>query len=313
MHLLITGGAGFIGSNLIRWLEPRGWSVAVLDDLSNADASVLHDTKARLVRACVTDVAALENALVGVDAVVHLAALTSVRQAAAAPDDCHRRNVTATVRLLDAARSRDIHLVFASSAAVYGNAATPISESAVTAPVGPYGASKLAMENEIRRQARESNLRVLVLRLFNVIGPYQDVKYCDAVVPRFAAAALSGRPMRVFGDGHQTRDFVPVTTVCAVIEQALRNATTSANPINVASGRATSVLELAHDIATLCGVELDVDYRPAPSGEVRDSWADVTSLRQTFPTLPAIDHRDELQRAVRWHYLKQAMSSASSR
>lgn len=241
MHLLITGGAGFIGSNLIRWLEPHGWPITVLDDLSNADASALQGTAAWLVQGCVTDAAALEDALSGVDAVVHLAALTSLRTATAAPDECHRRNVTATVRLLQATSSRDTHVIFASSAAVYGNATTPpVPESAATAPVGPYGASKLAMENEIRGYAQERSHRSLVLRLFNVIGPYQDAQYCDAVVPQFAAAALSGRPMRVFGDGRQTRDFVPVTTVCAVIEQALRSGVTSPRPINVASGRATA-------------------------------------------------------------------------
>jgi UDP-glucose 4-epimerase len=310
MRVTITGGAGFIGANLVRTLEWRGWDVTVLDDLSNSEPDTVAGTSARLVRGCVTDPRALEDALAGADAVVHLAACTSVRRAAAAPEDCHRRNVTGSVRLLQAARDRDLHLVFASSAAVYGDATTlPISETAPPAPIGPYGESKLAMEEAVLRHGQEYALRTLVLRLFNVLGPYQHPDHSDSVVPRFVRAALAGQPMTVFGDGTQTRDFVPVSMVCAVIDQALEHGSTAPAPVNVASGTATSVLQIARTIAAVCRSGEAVEHRTGPPGEVRHSCGDPRGLRKLFPTLHAGSVADELERTVRWHELSAAATA----
>lgn len=299
-RVLVTGGAGFIGANLVRRLGRSGWRTVVLDDLSTGRRENLADTDAEVVVGAVGDPAALRRALVGVDAVVHLAAEVSVSRSMTDPLSCHDTNVTATLRLLDAC-APDTHVVLVSSAAVYGDVAqVPVSEHGPTVPVSPYGASKLAMEHYGQVYAATFGLPVVILRLFNVFGPYQRPDTSAAVVPNLLGPALRGEPLRITGSGEQSRDLVPVSHVTRVIHRILTGRMVVPTPVNVGLGTAISVRELARLVQEVSGRRASIEYLPERPGEIRHSCADTTLLRSLVPDLPQPSLREELAATAQW-------------
>ena len=223
---LVTGGAGFIGSHLVDRLLATGHQVRVLDNLSTGRIENL-PTEAQLVVADVRSKAAIVDALDGVDGVFHLAAVASVMRCNEAWRDCHEINLGATVTLLDACRDREptLPFVYASSAAVYGDQEiTPLHERLTPAPLGPYGADKAACELQARAAANVHGMRTFGLRFFNVFGPRQapDDAYAG-VITIFQGRARSGLPMRVHGDGLQSRDFVYVGDVVECLLRAMNS------------------------------------------------------------------------------------------
>lgn len=304
MNVLVTGGAGFIGANLCRELvsRPSIGKVVALDDLSTGTAANLADTDVELVEGSILDRDLLEDVVAGADAVVHLAARPSVPRSLADPFASHEVNATGTVRVLEACRRRNTHLVAASSSSVYGSVTSlPKHEDLPTRPLSPYAASKLAAESYVLAYGSAFGLPALAFRFFNVYGPLQPAGHAyAAVVPSFIDAALRGEPLTVFGDGHQTRDFTYVGTVARVLADAVVRKVTCASPVNLAFGTRVSVLELAHHLAKTMELAIETRHEAPRRGDVRDSQADDGSLRGLFTELTAVPLEQGLTETVKW-------------
>ncbi|MFT4297001.1 MAG: NAD-dependent epimerase/dehydratase family protein [Micropruina sp.] len=316
MHVLVTGGAGFIGSTVVDRLlrDIPGVSVRVLDDLSTGNRSNLAQAEVELLVGSVTDPDAVRAATAGVDAVLHLAAIGSVPLSLDDPARCHAVNVTGTIEVLEAARAVGAQVVFASSSAVYGsNPAAPIGERDWTAPLSPYAASKLAAESYLLSYRHSYGLPGLALRFFNVYGPRQSADHpYAAVIPKFLDAGLRGRPLPIHGDGGQTRDFVAVDTVAQVLCRAVVERTSHPRPVNLAGGSSISLLDLVDELAAVLGQRPAVDHQPARAGDVRHSLADVGQLRELFPGLTTVPLRDGLARTAAW-FRSQGVGAGSAR
>lgn len=304
MNVVVTGGAGFIGANLCRELasRPSVGKVVVLDDLSTGSAANLVGTDVELVEGSILDRDLLHDVVTWADAVVHLAARPSVPRSLADPFASHEVNATGTMRVLEACRHGDTHLVAASSSSVYGSVTDlPKHEGLPTRPLSPYAASKVATESYVLAHQSAFGLSALVFRFFNVYGPLQSAGHAyAAVVPSFIDAALRGDPLTVFGDGHQTRDFTYVGTVVQVLADATERRVTCASPINLAFGTRVSVLELAHHLAKTLELAVEVRHEPTRSGEVRVSQADDGLLRSLFTGLRPVPLEQGLAETVRW-------------
>ncbi len=243
MKVLVTGGAGFIGANLCSRLESSGdHDIVVLDDLSTGNADNLDGLDVTFMHGSFLDAATLDDAVRGVQAVVHLGAIPSVPRSIADPVASHLANATGTVNVLEAARAEgDTHVIVASSSSVYGsNPTLPKREDLATFPLSPYAASKLATESYALSYQHSFGLPVLAFRFFNVFGPLQGAGHAyAAVVPQFVSAAMDGRAVTVHGDGEQSRDFTYVGTVCDVITDASARRVTHPEPVNLAFGTRT--------------------------------------------------------------------------
>lgn len=304
--MAVTGGCGFIGANLCRDLlsSPAIDEVVVVDDLSTgSNSNLITGDRLRLIEASVLDSAALDEAISGAQGVVHLAAHPSVPRSLANPVATHEANATGTLSVLQAARRNDApHLIVASSSSVYGaNPRLPKSEDLVPSPLSPYAASKLATEAYTLSYAHSFGLEVLVFRFFNVFGPLQPAQHdYAAVIPAFISAAIQGRPLTLYGDGHQTRDFTFVETVTGVITDALTRQITADRPVNLAFGSRVSLLELIARLEVILGRTLEVLHKDPRPGDVHASQADETLLRSLFPSVVPVALEAGLRRTVDW-------------
>jgi UDP-glucose 4-epimerase len=293
-RVLVTGGAGFIGSHVVEKLLAAGACVTVLDDLSTGDpANLPLDPRLRLVRGDAADPDAMADAIAGCSRAVHLAAVASVERSVVDPIGTHRSNLVATLQLLEACRRAGVpRVVYASSAAVYGDLQRPpVRESGALAPSTPYAIDKLAGETYLGYYRREHGISSRALRFFNVYGPRQrsDSPY-SGVISLFMQRALAGSPVTIFGDGLQTRDFVFVEDVAAAIVASLAAPTDDAAPVmNVGSGTGTSLLQLLEAIERLSDHPVERRFESARSGDIRDSVADVTVLQETLDAFVATD------------------------
>jgi len=278
--VLVTGGAGFIGSHVAERFAREGFEIRVLDDLSTGHAANLAPGW-KLVRADVADAAAVDSAVAGSEIVVHLAAFTSVPESFARHADCYRTNVFGTNLLIRACVRHGVRkLVFASSSAVYAELPdAPKSETECPGPGSPYGVSKLAGEHLLGAAAEIDGLASMALRFFNVYGPRQPANSAyAAAVPIFLERALRGEALTIYGDGRQTRDFVFVADVAdAVLRAALSPATGVAN---LGTGLAQEILGLADAVAELAGHHVPHRFAPSRAGDVRASCADAARARQ---------------------------------
>jgi len=303
MRILITGGAGFIGANLVRDCEAAGHTCVVLDNLSTGYESNLEGTGATLVRGDIRDGEQVISLAETVDAIVHLAARGSVPRSVKDPVATHDVNATGTLRVLEAARlTGGKQVIVASSSSVYGaNAELPKRESAATRPMSPYAASKLAAESMTLSYRASFDMPVLAFRFFNVFGPLQTAGHdYAAVIPAFVDAALRQRPLTIHGSGEQSRDFTHVGTVCAVIRRALEERLSSPNPINLAFGTNTSLLELVEHIAAEVNTPLVVQHVASRVGDVPHSQADATALNQLIPGIVPTDFGVGLRETIAW-------------
>jgi UDP-glucose 4-epimerase len=280
MSILITGGAGFIGSHLAAHFQGQA-RVRVLDNLRTGHRRNLAGLDVEFVAGSITDRAAVRAAMRGVERVFHLAALVSVPESVERPFDCVDANVTGLLNVLEEAAAAGVRrLCFSSSAAVYGdNPASPKREDLAPAPRSPYAITKLDGEYYCRLYAERGRLETVALRYFNVFGPRQDPGSAyAAAVPIFIREALAGRPLTIFGDGLQTRDFVFVRDVVAA------NVFASTQPgltgvFNVGSGGQITVLDLARRILAATGSRSEIRHAPERAGDVRHSCADIGRLR----------------------------------
>lgn len=302
----MTGGAGFIGANLCRALAGTDGitSVVAFDDFSTGSKDNLADDDAvKVMAGSVLDGDALDEAIAGADAIVHLAARPSVPRSLAEPLASYAANATGTAMVLEAARrAGSPHVVVASSSSVYGaNPTLPKHEDLVPMPLSPYAASKLAAEACALAWSHSFDQPVLVFRFFNVFGPLQPAGHAyAAVVPAFIDAALASRPLVVHGDGRQTRDFTYVDSVTKVLTEAVRRGVTSDRPVNLAFGSQVTLLELVTLLEEVVGRRLVVDYVGPRAGDVRHSQADQSRLRSLFPNVEPVPLASGLAATVAW-------------
>ena len=301
---LVTGGAGFIGSNIVEALVAAGQPVRVLDDFSNGRRENLTPFGARVesIQGDIRDLDACRRAVVGVEVVLHLAALGSVPRSVADPATSNEVNVTGTLNVLIAARDAKVkRLVYSSSSSVYGdNPTLPKHESLATAPISPYAVSKLAAENYTRVFSKVYGLETVSLRYFNVFGPRQraDSPYA-AVIPLFMQAARERKPLPINGDGLQSRDFTYVANVVRANLAAATAANVSGGVFNIACGERYSLLDIVDAIAAACGHPLERDHRPARVGDVRHSEADISSAQKQLGYRVEVSFREGLARTWR--------------
>lgn len=302
MRVLVTGGAGFIGSNLCRHLLAAHHEVVVLDDLSTGDQRNLDGIDVEFRYGSITDAETVAQACEGVTSVVHLAARGSVPRSLLDPMATHHANATGTAVVLEGARAVGAHVIVASSSSVYGaNPHLPKHEDLVPQPVSPYAASKLATESYALAWARSFAMDVLAFRFFNVFGPRQPAGHAyAAVIPVFVDAALAGRPIPVHGSGTQSRDFTFVDTVCSVITDAVGRRVTSPGPVNLAFGTRVTLLEVIAEIEQQLGCSLEREHAPRRAGDVDHSQADTSRLRSLFPEVQPVVLADGLRATIEW-------------
>lgn len=306
MKIVVTGGAGFIGANLCRTLlaDDSVTEVVAFDDLSTGFAENLDGVDAKLVEATILDPDALDAAFAGAHSIVHLGARGSVPRSVVDPWASHQANASGTTQVLEAARrAGDAYVVVASSSSVYGaNTELPKRESMVARPVSPYAASKLATESYTLAWQHTYGLPTLAFRFFNVFGPMQAVGHAyAAVVPAFVSAALEGRPLPVHGDGTQSRDFTYVGTVCEVLRTAAVDRVISPEPVNLAFGSRTSLLEMIGVLEEIVGHPLEREHQGRRAGDVDHTQADNTRLRELFPGVDPVELREGLETTVAWY------------
>lgn len=302
MKILVSGGAGFIGSHLSRGLLEARHEVSVLDDLSTGCEANLNGRDIKFAVGDVRSSNALEHALDGVDAVYHLAAYISAPESVREPELCYDINIMGSLNLLIAAHKAGVkRVVLASSAAVYGDTEEPVSESRIPQPQSPYAASKLSMEETAKVFAREYGLETVCLRFFNVFGPRQDPDSpYAAVIPQFIQEFESGRGVTILGDGEQTRDFVFVEDVVQACLLAMESKKAIGESINIASGRSVSILELAGILQGFYPEAPEVQFGAPREGDVRFSQADITKAREALGYHPKIELEEGLRRTVEW-------------
>ena len=290
---LVTGGAGFIGSNLARALVERGDDVRVLDNFSTGSRDNLEGLDVEVVEGELRSYERVHAATRGVEVVYHLGALGSVPRSVQDPLTSNAVNVEGTLNVLLAARDEGVRrVIFSSSTSVYGTSRElPTTESTPTDPISPYGVTKLAAERYCISFSRVyHSFEAVVLRYFNVFGPGQSPhSQYAAAVPLFIAAIDAGEPITIFGDGEQSRDF---TYVANVVDATIRSADApgaNGRAFNIAAASPASINHVAETIGAILGKPVEQRFEPPRPGDIRDSWADITAARETLGYEPHVD------------------------
>ena len=300
-RVLITGGAGFIGAGIVRALVARGDGVVVFDSGAAAGFANVTGTGAEIVEADLLDLVALERALARCDAIVHLAAQTNVPESIAEPMSDGAVNVGGSMAVLEAARTHGINrFVFASSNAVVAGHPPPTNEEMTPNPVAPYGAAKASVEAYLRAYGAAYGLEGVALRFANAYGPRSAHK--SSVVSAFVRAYLSGGPLVIRGDGHQTRDFVYVSDIAAAVLACLdASAEAVAGEVfQVGTGRETSLLDLAETLFEVGGRSVPIAHQQPSAGDVPRNVSDISKARRVLGYEPRVDLRDGLAETLEW-------------
>ena len=304
---LVTGGAGFIGSHIVSALVERGDAVRVLDNLSTGRRENLEGLAADIefVEGDLLDKDVVAAAVRNVHGIFHEAALASVPRSVEQPLDTHAACVTGTVNLLDQARQAGVsRVVYAASSSSYGNQPhSPKREADLPAPLSPYAASKLAAEYYCQAFSHTYGIETVAIRYFNVFGPGQDPDSpYSAVIPLFITSLLNGQRPTVYGDGSQSRDFTFVANVVHGNLLAMDAASSvSGRVMNVANGRATSLLELLQALNKMLGTNIEPILAPPRIGDVRESLADITLATQLLGYEPIVGFEEGLRRSIAYY------------
>ena len=306
MRYLVTGGAGFIGSNIVDELVRRGQEVIVLDDLSSGkeeNLAAVRD-KINLRIGSITDLAAMQSACAGADYVIHLAARTSVPRSVANPVETNHVNIDGTLNVLVAARDAKVRrLVFAASSSAYGETPElPKQESMPSAPISPYGVTKLAGELYAQVFGRAYGLENTSLRYFNVFGPRQDpTSQYSGVLSRFMLAVIRGESPVVYGDGEQSRDFTFIANVVDVTLRACEAPGSSGMVINGGTGARITLNEVLKLLEKITGRKIKAKYDPPRTGDIKDSQADISRARDLLGYRPIVDFEQGLKLTWDWY------------
>jgi UDP-glucose 4-epimerase len=307
MNILVTGGAGFIGSHIVEYFQGQA-GVRVLDNLSSGFRNNLDGLRCELIQGSILDRDLVRQAMQGVDYVFHLAAMISVPESMHKPVECAETNTLGTLTVLEeAARAKVKKLVLSSSAAIYGNnPAMPKTETMLPEPESPYAISKLDGEFYCAMFTREFGLPTVCLRYFNVFGPRQNPRSAyAAAVPIFIDHALKQEPLVIFGDGEQTRDFIFVKDIVAANAHFALN-TPATGAFNVAGGQSITINALAEEIRRLTGSRSAIVQAADRIGDVKNSLADISKSRAAG-FIPASDFSANLQATI--HHYQQAAGS----
>ena len=301
-RVLVTGGAGFIGSNLVKTLVANGCEVTVLDNLSSGHQTNLDPfPQVRFIEADIRDPDAVDKAIQGATVVFHLAASVGNKRSIDNPISDAEINVLGTLRVLEAARKHKVpKLVASSSAGIFGELKTlPIREDHPIEPDTPYGSTKLCSEKLCLAYSKLYELEAICLRYFNVYGPNQRFDAYGNVIPIFAFQILRGQPLTIFGDGEQTRDFV---NVADVVQANLKAAATRnvSGAFNIGSSSRITINRLVTLLRAASGIEPTVIHGPPRPGDVRDSLADIRAAAATLGFAPAVPIEDGLGEYTRW-------------
>jgi UDP-glucose 4-epimerase len=299
---LVTGGAGFIGSHLVRRLAARGFDVHVADDFSTGHRTALAGLDVEVIE---RDLAgdSLDDLVRDRDVIFHLAAVPSVPRSVKEPLRSHQAAATATLRLLTAARDAGVRrFITSSSSSVYGDVAKPpMRESMPTLPRSPYAVAKLAAEGYTRVFASLFGMSTVNLRYFNVFGPRQDPNSpYAAVIPLFVTSYLRRQRPVVYGDGRQSRDFTYVDNVVDANVLASEAPSLAGESVNIAAGAPRSVLEVLDVLAEEFGYRLEPEFRPERPGDIRDSHADITVANSLLGFTPSVEFHEGLRRTISW-------------
>jgi nucleoside-diphosphate-sugar epimerase len=305
--VLVTGGAGFIGSNLVEALLARGERVRVLDNFATGKRANLAPFSSRieLIEGSITRLEDCQRAVEGVDYVLHQAAMPSVPRSVAMPIESNETNVVGTLHMLVAARDARVkRFVYAASSSAYGDTPTlPKVESMPAMPKSPYAVQKYAGELYLKVFFDAYGLETVGLRYFNIFGPRQDpTSYYSAVIPKFVAALLAGRAPTIFGDGSQSRDFTFIDNVIhANLSACTAPPACAGRVMNIACGERVTLLELARLVANALGSDIPPKLEPERVGDVKHSLADISLARELIGYTPQVSFRDGLARTVKWY------------
>jgi len=301
-RVLVTGGGGFIGSNLVRSLLERGDEVRVLDNFSTGNRGNLAGLDIEVVEGELRSYERVHNAVGGVEVVFHLGALGSVPRSVQDPLTSSAVNVEGTLNVLLAARDEGVRrVVFSSSSSVYGmRRDLPVTEATPPDPLSPYGVAKLAAERYCVSFSRVyDRFESVVLRYFNVFGPRQSpLSQYAAVIPLFVTSIAAGRPVAINGDGEQSRDFTYVANVVDATVRAADAPAVSGEIVNVSAGAPVTVNQLADAIGNVVGKPVERTFGPPRAGDIRASWADGSRAREVLGYEPSIGLEEGLRRTV---------------
>ena len=300
MKVLITGGAGFIGTNLTLGLLNSGFEVKILDDLSTGlKQNISKD--AEFVNASILDTGQINGAIEDCEVVVHLGARGSVPRSIKDPIATHDVNSTGTLNVLEAVRTTNSHYIFSSSSSVYGsNMILPKNEDMVLRPITPYAASKMSGEGLSLAYAKTYELSVSTFRFFNIFGPWQrpDHEYA-AVLPKWISKCMKGNEIEIFGDGEQTRDFTYVGTVVKIVIDCISNKILHPEPVNLAYGNNISLNQVT-ELLKNSFPDLKVKYLPQRNGDVLHSKNDPELVKSLYPNINVEKFETSLQKTINW-------------
>jgi UDP-glucose 4-epimerase len=300
MKVLITGGAGFVGTNLAIKLLEIGQEVKIFDDLSTGLAQNI-PKDVEFVEGSILNIDQLQSIAKGIEVIVHLGARGSVPRSIKDPISTHNVNSTGTLNVLEAARANGSHYIFSSSSSVYGsNIKLPKNEDMVLRPLTPYAASKMSGEALSLAYSKSYALPISTFRFFNIFGPWQrpDHEYA-AVLPKWISKCLSGDEIEIFGDGKQTRDFTYVGTVVQILASCILNKVLHPEPVNLAYGNKISLNQVAELLRNIFP-DLNVKYLPPRNGDVLHSENDPKLLKSLYPDIIADQFENSLQKTIDW-------------
>lgn len=317
MRYVVTGGAGFIGSNTVDELVRRGHSVVVLDDLSGGKEENLAEARNKItfIKGSITDIEVVRKAMHEAEYVLHLAARTSVPRSVKDPIETNRVNIDGMLNVLVAARDAKVkRIVFAASSSAYGETPTlPKTETMQPAPISPYGVSKFVGELYAQVFGRCYGLENVCLRYFNIFGPRQDPSSpYSGVLAKFCTAYLEdGQPM-IFGDGQQTRDFTYVENAVQANLLACEAPNVSGRVFNIGTGSRWSLNQTVELLGKISDKRLEVKYEPPRDGDIRDSLADISQARQFLGYDPQVGFEEGLRRTFDWYRAVQTAKAAAA-
>ena len=302
--MFVTGGAGFFGATLVASLLKKNYQVIIFDNFSNSSEekiSSLLAKGAKLVQGDITDYKSIENAMDDSDIVIHLAASINVEDSILNPEKTHNVNVDGTINVFRACVANKVRkIIVASSAAIYGESKNlPVSENSSTNPISSYGKSKLNMEKHIQKFSQDNNLDCIILRFFNIYGKGQSGAYAG-VITKFMKNISENKPLVIFGDGSNTRDFIAIKDVIDSIHNAISNLDGKRGTCyNIASGRHVSIKELAELMLSISGNKLEIKFELPKKGDIPHSQANIDLAKKELGFYPKISLKEGLEKLLK--------------